>query len=295
MLDKIFSSGKDGSEPKQVSATVRIVGDRSSGKTTYMAALARWPSADPKTSPVQMVIPVNEEGEELIAKAKNLLEQGDRFEPTPLVTDVNEVKDYSIRILLKNMFSLLALNVSCKDYAGEFFSDLLGKKSNPVLQDYLDDCLKASGLMLLVDGTSYRQDKDYASGLEKLLMELDRAGNNDTGHRRIALVLTKCEQPELWINRYQPAQTVSNRFPKLKQKLEVWQSTSQGQVDYFAASAFGMLGNMYPGPNMKRIQFDRYGIKDSVLKNPGCWKPFGLVAPIYWLCTGQRHKKLDRE
>lgn len=297
MFKNLFSNT---SEPQQMNATVRVIGDRASGKTTYMAALARWPGADPATSPVQTVTPINEDGENLITKACNLLEQGEQLEATPLQANIDEVKDYSIRIVLKNQFSgfksnrLVALNINCKDYAGEFFMDLLNQSNNSLLQDYLQDCLQASGLMLLFDGMSFRKDAIYANGVDRFLKELDRSRIGDTT-KRIAVVLTKCEQPELWVNRHQAKKVASARFPKVLEKLEAWQKSGGGKVDYFTTSAFGMLGNRYPEPNMRFVSRDRYGLKEAVLKNPTCWKPFGLVAPIYWLCTGERHKHLDQE
>ncbi len=71
--------------PLQSSAVLRIIGDRTSGKTTYMASLARWPNADPD-SPVQAVTAVDEGGEDLINKAQNILEQGLQLEQTDLRT-----------------------------------------------------------------------------------------------------------------------------------------------------------------------------------------------------------------
>lgn len=300
MFKNFFGQNNQGTQPQQMNATVRVIGDRASGKTTYMAALARWPNADPATSSVQTVTPINEDGENLITKACNLLEQGEQLEPTRLQANIDEVKDYSIRIVLKSKFAsarannLVALNINCKDYAGEFFIDLLHQNENSLLQDYLQDCLQASGLMLLFDGMSFRKDSQYANGVERFLKELDRSEVANTG-RSIAFVLTKCEQPELWVNRHQPKKIAQARFPKVQEKLEAWGRLGTGKVDYFTTSAFGMLGNVYPEPNMKFISRDRYGLKEAILKNPGCWKPFGLVAPIYWLCTGERHKQLDQE
>ncbi len=286
-------------EPEQQSSNVRVIGARSSGKTTYMAALARWPNADPTISAVQTVIPINENGEKLIELAKNILEQGDRLEPTPLVADVYEVKDYSIQIVLKQNFSrrrnkLVNLNINCKDYSGEFFEDILHQTGTPLLENYLNDCLEAEGIMLLLDGLAHRQDSQYANGLEKFLMELDRAeiGGRE---RRIALVLTKCEQPELWVNRHQPYKIAKARFPEVVRKLNVWEQSGPGSIEYFTVSAFGMVGERYPAPNMTGLSRTREGIKTSVLKYPQRWKPFGLVAPIYWLCTGERNEQLDLE
>ncbi|URD48713.1 hypothetical protein [Chroococcidiopsis sp. CCNUC1] len=291
------------SEAIQSNGVLRVIGDRASGKTTYMASLARWPNAEP-SSPVQNVTPVNEEGEELIAKAQNILEQGLELEPTDLNASAIDVKDYTLSIALKGQFSwknpkasapsqLVTLNISCKDYAGEFFTDLLYQAGDSRLQDYLEDCLQATGIMFLIDGTTHRKDSEYANGLDKFLMALDRT---DIGaeKRRVGLVMTKCEQPELWIKRHQPRELAAARFPQVNRRLQSWQQMGAGSVEFFTTSAFGMLGTRYPEPNSKRINRDRNGTT-SVLKDPKRWRPFGLVAPIYWLCTGDRHKELDKD
>ncbi|AFY89341.1 hypothetical protein [Chroococcidiopsis thermalis] len=291
------------SEAIQSNGVLRVIGDRASGKTTYMASLARWPNAEP-SSPVQNVTPVNEEGEELIAKAQNILEQGLELEPTDLNASAIDVKDYTLSIALKGQFSwknpkasapsqLVTLNISCKDYAGEFFTDLLYQAGDSRLQDYLEDCLQATGIMFLIDGTTHRKDSEYANGLDKFLTALDRT---DIGaeKRRVGLVMTKCEQPELWIKRHQPRELAAARFPQVNRRLQSWQQMGAGSVEFFTTSAFGMLGTRYPEPNSKRINRDRNGTT-SVLKDPKRWRPFGLVAPIYWLCTGDRHKELDKD
>ncbi|RUT02386.1 hypothetical protein DSM106972_058640 [Dulcicalothrix desertica PCC 7102] len=289
-------------ESLQSNAVLRVIGDRSSGKTTYMASLARWPNADP-SSPVQSVISINEAGEELITKAQNLLEQGLTLEPSNLDTDVLQMKDYSLRITLKAQFSwknpkatigsqLVNLNISSKDYAGEFFTDLLYQTGSSQLSDYLDDCLQATGIMFLIDGNSHRKDLEYAAGLDKLLTALDRADINALT-RKISLVLTKCEQSSLWVNCHKPAFLAEARFPQVYRKLQTWQQTGAGSVDYFTTSAFGMLGNKYPEPNMNLLSRGRDGVA-AIIKDPRRWRPFGLVAPIYWLCTGERHKELDK-
>lgn len=302
IFNKKQSSFDSSPDPEQFSASVRIIGDRKSGKTTYMSALARWPNADPETSVVQQVFAINEEGEELIQKAQDVLEQGDQLEGTPLYADIDEVKDYGISIVLKQQFSwrnlgnssLASMNVNCKDYSGEFFRDVLYKTGSPLLEDYLEDCVQANGLMILVDGSSYRNDNNYATGLERFLTELDRT-DLDLTHRRIALVMTKCEQPELWINSHQPVELAKLRFPRMLGKLRAWEGRGAGTVDCFATSAFGMLGRGNPAPNMRKIRRNRDGLQESVLKKPSKWKPFGLVAPIYWLCTGERRKELEKE
>ena len=145
---------------------------------------------------------------------------------------------------------------------------------------------------MLVDGTSHRKDKEFAMGMEKLLMEIDRS-EMEMQHRRIALVLSKCEQLELWVNRHRPRK-VAKRFPKLFAQLEAWSDSGGGTVEYFTTSAFGILGRQYPEPNSMRLKRARDGTT-SVIKKPKLWRPFGLVSPIYWLCTGKRHSELDRD
>lgn len=303
-LKKKNNPQQDNPEPNFVDqeATLRLVGDRGSGKTAYMASLAYWPNADPN-SPVQNVSPVGEEATQLVSQAQNILEQGLELEPTDLSASPDDVKDYTLSITLKDQFSwknptaslknqLLKLNISCKDYAGEFFADLVSKAGDPKLEDYLEDCLQATGILLLLDGTAHRKDSQYATGLEQFLTQLDQT---DIGgmQRRVAVVINKCEQSELWINRHQPRELVRRRFPMVYQKLESWSQMGGGTVDCFTTSAFGMLGSRYPEPNAKKLKRDRGGTS-CIIKKPRQWRPFGLVAPIYWLCTGVRHKELDK-
>ncbi|MEZ2232561.1 hypothetical protein [Microcoleus sp.] len=290
-------------EPIDRSGVIRVIGDRNSGKTAYMASLAYWPNAN-ASSPVQTVTPLNDDTNQLVDNAQNILEQGLQLEPTDLNTSVDDIRDYTLSIVLKGQFSwktpkvnlqpqLVRLNISCKDYAGEFFSDLLHRNGDALLGDYLEDCVRATGIMFLADGTSHQKDSQYSSGLDKFLIALDRT-DISSSQRRIAFVMTKCEQSELWVNRHEPRELAQARFPQTFRKLQAWQQTGGGQVDYFTTSAFGVLGSKYPEPNSVRIKRDRGGTS-SCIKDPKRWRPFGLVAPIYWLCTGERHKELDKD
>ena len=282
------------------SGVLRVIGDRAAGKTTYMAALARWPNAG-ISSPVELVTPANKDGESLIKQAQDLIEKGLQIEPTRLASDVLEIKDYSLRIVLKkpDNFSLsntlLNLDISCKDYSGEFFSDVLQETNNQLLRDYLNDCFPATGIMLMIDGTTHRKDLEYARGLDQLLVAL-AGGNIFSQKRRIALVLTKCELADLWGNRHRPKFLLKARFPTIFKRLESWQDLGMGNVEYFTTSAFGVTRNQnkYFKPNSEQIYRDRGGVA-SVLENPKKWRPFGLVSPIYWICTGKRNLHLEQD
>ena len=293
-------------EPKvtQSSAVIRVIGDRASGKTTYMAALARSPNAS-QNGIIQDITAVNDDGNTLISKAQNILEQGLELEPTDLTANAEEVSDYQLSITLKSQPSVKSLranlpgsvtklNISCKDYAGEFFSELLYQSRDPKLESYLDDCSQATGIMFLLDGSASRKDSDYAIGIEKLLKTIARSGN-PSELRRVALVLTKCELPELWMKRQQPEELAQAQFKQVCAKLRAWESTTEsGKVDFFATSAFGVIGTRFKEANSKQQSRDRGGVT-SVLKEPKHWRPFGLVAPIYWLCMGDRYNQLEEE
>jgi hypothetical protein len=305
-ISSIFNKGEEG-KPKQANSLIRIIGDRFSGKTAYMAALARWPNAN-ASSPVQRVIANTDDGEELIRAAQNLLEQGLELQQTQLNPNPTEMKDYGIGITLKDQFSwrsvtsgnsnqLIDLNISCKDYAGEFFSDLLNSQNDPVLDAYLEDCIMAQGIALLIDGTSYQNDRKYASGLTKFLAGIDRF-NLAGEQRRIAFVVTKAEQPELVISRNDSKKAYdyvhSTRFPEVYKTLKNWQAMGAGKVDFFLVSAFGTVGTRGMEGNYQLLARKQGGTQ-AVIRKPQLWRPFGLIAPLYWLCTGNRHKDLDKD
>lgn len=302
MLDWIKKSNKQKqstSGATSASLTIRVIGDRASGKTTYMASLARWAYTD-SSSPVQSVKAFNKDGEMLVNQAQNILEQGLQLEPTPLVEKTVALLDYSLNIILKRPFSLhkpnptaqlLTLNINCKDYSGEFFTDLLYREDDSLLDDYINDCLEAEGILFLFDGTAHSKDAEYNKGLDKFLDAWGQAEKSNK-KRRIAMVLTKCEQPDLWVNRHKPKELAKARFRQVYTKLETWQQLGKGSVEYFATSAFGMLGSRQLEANVKKIRRDRDGVA-AILKDPSIWRPFGLVAPIYWLYKGERHPGLD--
>ena len=293
-LDTVTNAG-----PTQKNAVIRVIGDRASGKTTYMAALARFPHAA-SNSLIQSITSVNDDGNELISKAQNLLEQGLELEPTDLTANTEDISDYQLSITLNGQSRLkgaggapIQLNISCKDYAGEFFSDLLFRDRDPKLADYLEDCAQATGIMFLIDGSAQRKDAEYAAALDKFLKALSNTSQTSQ-LKRIAFVLTKCELPDLWIKRHQPEQLAQAKFKQVCTKLRAWKSTTKGNIDFFTTSAFGVVGTRFPEANSKQQSRDRGGVT-SILQDPQHWKPFGLVSPIYWLCTGDRHQKLDEE
>ena len=303
------SKGLNASSPIAENANIRVIGDRGSGKTAYLASLAYQTRSPNRSldSPIESINATGDQiaGNELIKFAQDILEQGLELEATKVDKNatVDTVKDYQLRITLKNQFSWnsslfgsrpVQLDINCKDYSGEFFLDLINKKADPWLDDYLDDCKFASGILLLIDGTAYRMDALYAQGIENFFASLDHRQFDETpALKRIAVALNKCELPELWVNRHEAKELIKRRFPLTSQKLMRWDNNVR-QVDFFTISAFGTLGKEFPEPNTTILKRDRGGTS-CVIRKPKLWRPFGLVSPIYWLCTGKRHTTLDED
>jgi hypothetical protein len=294
------------SESRSANANIRLIGDRRSGKTAYLASLAYWPRVN-ADSPVQSVKSIGnrEAGQQLIDFARDILEQGLELPQTPAddKKKPDKIKDYGLEITLKERFSQnssqlesnpITITINCKDYSGEFFKDLYLKPKDPWSDDYFQDCRIATGILLLIDGTTHLKDGRYAEGLGEFFRALDYPGAEQ--NRRIAFVLSKCELSQLWVNRNEPRELISRLFPKTVKQLENWMDgkANTRQVDYFTSSAFGSLGKDYPEPNTKILEQDRGGYA-CIIRQPKQWQPFGLVSPIYWLATGYRHPQLDRD
>ena len=282
---------------------IRIVGPRGSGKTTFMAALSYFTNAS-NDSPIQSIAPVNHETMILIEKAQNILMQGMFSAPTAPIS-ADRLSLYEILITLKPRFfsnpiatvrrQNIRLSVSCREYPGELIQDLSQSYEKFSLKDYLDDCASTLSLMLLIDPSSYRQDNEYALGFKRLFGELEQRlvqQNADLSHYRIAVAFSKCELPEVFFFRHQPKRIISTRFPQTYRCLQEWEVQWNCSLAYFAYSAFGTIGSEYPEPNCQVIGNDDRGFK-SVIKNPQLWKPFGLIAPIYWLYTGKHDSRLE--
>lgn len=284
---------------QHLSASLRFMGDRIAGKSTYLASLVRWPNSNPSGSPVQTVKPMNEDAETLLMQANDILEQGSTLAPTFYDTP-RSAENYRIQIVIKKQSfeekkikmlinKLININIECKEYMGELFTSALLSNDNPHwVEAHLKDCLGVDGLLVLID---YFNSKDevYAASLDTFISRLTRL-QTTTKQRRLALIFTKCDLPELWLNRTCPRELASTRFPQVYTRLQSWQQLGAVTVEYFTTSAFGMIGTQFLEPN-SRFEDDIRGF--SPLKSPKYWKPFGLISPIYWICTGQRYKDLD--
>ncbi len=267
---------------------ITLIGDRIAGKTTYLASLIRNPNAR-KSALIQSIQFCNEYAERLFQEATNILEQGDIF-PATWYCHLDEYPIYQIQIQIKKkelLFreSITSIFCNCREYAGEFFDQLQNQKQKAWIQRHIEG-LYEQQIMLLIDGINSSDDL-YSQSLEILLTELHKFKLN----KNIAAVFTKCDYPELYINRHHPEDIAWIRFPKTYRILDIWQGKGLGKVEYFCTSAFGMIKTKsYIEQNCVNINDYNGGIKE-----PKLWKPFGLVSPLYWLSTGKKYSALDDE
>jgi len=275
---------------------IRIIGGRNSGKTTYMAALAYWPNKD-NNSPIQSIEPFDSETQKLCDMAQNLLENGQQLPPTR----PDQPRLYTLIITLKPSLSNpiaritgrnLRLEVSCQDYAGELLTLLRNQLNEQVVINYLDDCAIATGILLLVDGSSHGLDREYSQALQNMKRELDyRFSSNKRNKKeyRIAWVFSKAEQAGVWIHRNDIQEFKNLKFPETQKVLNQWSKEWNCQTASFFCSAFGFMGNNRP--NVKVINRGKEGVS-AVIDQARYWQPVGLIEPIYWLHTGKGDARL---
>ena len=278
------------------SGDIRIIGPQASGKTTYMAALAYWPNANPSNSPIQNIEAADlSNTQNLIEMAENILLDSKPLPPNrrdkPLLYNVTI--DLKPKFLLNPIATMtqkdVRMSISATDYAGELFQLLRNNSSDPDVQSYLDDCQEAAGLMIMIDATSSKtMDKVYSKSLQQLKTELDMRFEQRGGNKskyRVALVFSKAEQPKIlgYHQKNEISTFIKEKFPDTQRVLQAWRKNWNCKMAVFFCSAFGTI----PGTskaNTKQDSRDEFGT--PVLARPEFWQPFGLVAPLYWLYTG---------
>ena len=287
----ITSPGTSPNE-KTLTNTIRIVGTIGAGKTTYLAALL---GKRGDSYPIKNIVPMGSVAEKLIDKAFNVLEGRDYFRPNPLVQQATNVEEIGFRIEIflprSRHQEIVTLSLFTKDYSGEFFEDLR-LHTDDIVESYLEDCVGSEGLMLLVDGNNVAEDRHLEINLPNFLRRLDQSSGGTGWKGRIAFVISKCEQTKLYLKRQElgDVELARRLFPKAKSALEA-NRPRYAMVDYFTLSSFGVLGGLAPEPNVKMITNDQ-GEYKATIRNVRIWQPFGLTAPLYWLCTGERHPDL---
>jgi len=266
------------------------IGSSAAGLSTYLATLAYHQKHQVKSKKVLscQVTPIGEDTKKLSNHAENILKKQVMLEPTKLYHSFYQHPLYSFTITLeiKGLFwakNTEEVSFAIYDMPDNLLRDIKEFSSSHSFTEYYDDLFSdIGGYFLPIDGTSHREDEVYAKSLEKFTTDLTQ--RNPQGCR-IAFTVTKCDLSELWVNRDDPRGMVQRRFPKMYAILENWTQENKGKVEYFTTSSFGVFGK-YCEPN-SIIQSKSKGGTFAVIRNPQEWQPFGLIEPLYWLCTGK--------
>jgi len=269
---------------------IYVIGPRASGKTTYLAALAYQPLKTKQKNKNFKVQALNEETRELADKAENIILEGASLEPTQrYVKTIDDLKVYSFIIeIQKKWRKLQKINLAVRDYPGEVFEELESVSADPLHEEYMNECLSKDTQGCLILLTEWRQgtDKFYKRVFRRFIDLMDK--QERLHDLRLAVAMSKCERGELWPGRLDPENDLfAIHFPETLSFLK--DNIPSKNLQFYAISTFGVLGNKDPRPNRKE-ELGQEG-KYSVLRETDNWSPYGMISPLYWLSTGKRMKE----
>ncbi len=267
---------------------IRIIGPRSSGKTTYLAALAYLPKASGEKSYFK-IEPVGEDAKKLAAEAENIICLSESLTPTGVRTkDIFSLPVYQFTIDVKlPLRQPERIDLVVRDYPGEIFDELEAGNIDEVHQAFMQDCFMSDveGCLILLSKWEEGSDRFYKRVFNQFLELMDNEGRGS--NLRIAIAMSKCERGELWPGRIEPEVDLFGlHLPDTKALLE--SRIPAKNLAFFAVSTFGVLRRDDPRPN--RTDEMGYDGKVSVLRQPKIWQPYGMMAPLYWLNSGKRIK-----
>ncbi len=264
-----------------------IIGPKSSGKTTYIGGLAIYSML--KSSQNYKITPNNDDAKAIAENAQNLIQAGDHFDVTPF-TDIFTLPTYSFAIEFIPKFGFgqkERINLVIKDFAGEVFDNInLGGQEQAKYSEFWEDALRKDVkgcLIMLSEWDKVNYDLTYRASLQTLFKLIEQYERNED--YRLAVAMSKCERGELWPGRIEPEIDIFDaHLPNTK---KVLQDHIQPQnLQFYALSTFGVSKRNDPRPNCKDI-LGQEG-SSAVLRWPERWKPYNMIAPLYWLTTGRR-------
>ncbi|MFK0733257.1 MAG: hypothetical protein ACFKPT_05990 [Gloeotrichia echinulata GP01] len=265
---------------------IRVIGQHGSGKTTYLAALAYWQYKNKQEGKkVNFTInPLNDDTKTLARRSEDMIIQGLTLEPDVVKGGIDTLPFYSFKIEIKPALGKPEeIILAVRDYPGEIFEELDSGSTNPLHQEFIDECFVGDvvGCLILLNEWKSGSDKFYRRVLDRFthLMESYGRGNN----LRLAIAMSKCERGELWPGRLEPEIDLFDRhFPETTALLR--QRIPPNNLQFYAISTFGVLRRNDPRPN----RVDELGTKFSFLRDKEKWQPYGVISPLYWLSTGKR-------
>jgi hypothetical protein len=265
---------------------ISVIGPRSSGKTTYLAGLACFPSA--VHTKRYKVIATNPDTQKLADQADDIIRDGKAFEATTVdKRDVIDQPIYQFKIEVKRWPKAKEeIYLATADFSGEVFDFLgsteMGSAHHELINKiFMDD---VNGWLLLVADWHRGKDRYYKQKIRQLLDRADRSRSNEDF--RIAIAMSKCERGELWPGRLEPEMDIfETYFPETVSFLREERELNHDRLKFFAISTFGALGRNDPRPN--RIDMMGKGGTHAVLRERAYWQPYNLIAPLYWLSSGR--------
>jgi hypothetical protein len=280
-----------------------VLGPRSVGKTTYVTALVHLAGkSQGNTAFYHIKYSSGEDSEELKKWANDQLLKGKPFERTDR-KDVFTIPSYDLCLEFKQSQKWskkprpgLSVNFLFEDYDGEIFEELSGKLPDRLtgnddsLESFMKKCLmpEVQGCLILLDhcmddpDPSTGQDKDWDTFYQQCMKGFyQQVSNHQRGNDlRVAVALSKCERGEIWPSRLEPELDIfRRRLPNTHNFLR----QNFPQLSFYALSAFGVREQPEDLRPNRKSSLDR----SDTLVDPQKWQPYGLVSPLYWLCTGQ--------
>jgi Double-GTPase 1 len=266
--------------------SIRVIGPKGSGKTTYLAALSYWTDTQQKSGkkPDFTINPIGDETKKLTLLAENIICEGNSLPPTDIASGIDSLPVYQFSIdVRRQLRSAHQINLAVRDYPGEIFDELNAGETDPIHQEFLDECLvnrDVQGCLILLNKWEKGLDKVYKRAFDKLVNIIKE---NDRTDLRLAIAMSKCERGELWPGRLEPEIDIfEQHFPETKALLH--SKLPNKNLAFFALSTFGVLRRNDPRPNRS----DEMNGKNSVLRKAELWRPYGMIAPLYWLDTGEK-------
>jgi hypothetical protein len=280
----LANSPKETMTVSSLKRNIMLVGDAASGKTSYLTALANcYHTGNDAQGRVLSVDVFGEAAELLKDYGENMLKQGVAIPRS----NRNENAKFVIKLKPHHLFEPISaimkkdikIDFSITASTGELFESLCQKENIELISK---SYATASGLMLIIDGLS-KDDSKYAGvfrNLFKGMTDVRRSKSEKVIRPRIAVVITKSEQNFVSVHKRNPRELCDLRFPKAMEALNNWQRAWRCPMNFFLCSNFGFLGNTGE-PNC--ILSDQI----FTISKSNSWKPFGLIAPIYWLHNGK--------
>ena len=289
-----------------------LIGPLCSGKSTFLAALSALNMAKNKSPYLKKIDLRSDDSETLLRLWKDIVMRGMCLAATYPRDNIDELPYYDFRwqfeVLETTLFSLVSkqinLELSLREVSG---SSLLFRNYSNLSEILLESDRKESyhqtvsaltevtQILILFDALSSNRDKQYAEQitfLENTLNQKLSEKNKNKSNYRIAIGFYKFEQSYLYLYHHKLTDFIERKFYHLQTAMNRWKTEWNCSVEYFACSGYGMIqkGDSRK-PNCQNPP--ELSAKSARLKNPEAWQPFGLIAPIYWLVTGERDERID--